>query len=301
MPLREYCQERRGLGTAIWVDLQRWYEVFGDQPFWRWIRRNIDRECDRRDVYRIKWDRFLRELAAELVQKGVEEYRQQPCLPVDLVIRADHSSNRHYFLLPGRKLRSGHPWLYRYISLDDFHFYVSNPMAFRRMRLPQLASAINGGAVTGAVMENSIFGKPQSPVWCTDGSLSLETAATIVRNRLALVPRTHGWVVEIKYPYGLLERQGECLRSPTFLDAARDGACKNWIFVKNRNPGGPGWGYTVDMTRGGSCDRGAPEAVHAPIKIEAGRGGEIALRVLELIEDSLPQVNYREMGDSPRL
>jgi hypothetical protein len=94
----------------------------------------------------------------------------------------------------------------------------------------------------------------------------------VVRDRLGLQHVDGGWLLEIRYS------QGVVLRAPTVLDALA-GRDDNWVFLKSREPGGPGWGCTLDLrVRGGQ--RGVPEAVHDAIEVPSEAEKKFSLRAI---------------------
>jgi len=155
---------------------------------------------------------------------------------------------------------------------------------------------LRSGQLTGALMEGTFLGAPGYPVWCTTDVYSTESDADRVRNDLGLFHMTGGYIVEVKYPTDL----SGSLRAPTFLDACSRSA-DNWIFVKNRDPGGPDWGYTAAMKPGGVFAKGTPEAVHPAIRISTAQGSNFTIRVLGPLMASPPGIVFGAALASPSL
>ena len=280
--LQTYCVAR--LGAGVWAALETWYDACGSSPHWELIARNVVRECLRDDVQPFIWDDFLKDLAARYAPPS-------PCKAIDATIGA----KRSYFLLPGKVLTPPAGRLYRYMRLDHLLDY-NLKLPITPLDLSRLATEINGGRITGAQMENTMFGKPGSPVWASSRGPAGSRTADDIRNEMGLKHVESNYLAEVSYS---LQRAGgelACsLHAPTCLDACFDGA-ENWIFVKNRNhPGGPDWGYTADMGRGSAGAQGAPEAVHAAIAIGAGDGGHFQLRALGPIQHSPPAMDFSAM------
>ena len=270
MTLKDFCLR---LGrTDLWDRLEAWYNAFGSQSKSRLIQRNADREFGLRDdLTPVKKLEFLEALAhgwetlEDDVKKGsgrsyrdLGEWHPDRFTPWDLVYRVV-DKRLHDFVLQGGELRGpATGYLYRYVELGPFTRRLTLLRAkVAAPRLDVLAAAINRGWINGAHVRS--LGQDGYPVWCTDDSLSTEADPRAVRNRLGLDHVRGGWLLEIRYSYRLLEEQGLALRAPTVLDACACG--ENWVFVKNRNPGGPGWGYGLDI--GVEEGRqGGPEAVH---------------------------------------
>jgi hypothetical protein len=213
---------------------------------------------------------------------------------------------RARLLLPGKQINVSTDSLYRYMRLGDFaannlkQFAIAVEAWHPFTDLDDCAEMIAKGIITGEDTEASVIGRPGYPAWCTDGSLSTDSDADLIRNLLGLKHIEGGYVVEVRYPLALLDRVGQSLRAPTQLDASAGGAA-NWIFVKNRDRGGPDWGYTAQMCPDGVCRKGVPEAVHSPILISPGSGVEIGLRVLGPIKTLCPTVDYEATPENPDL
>jgi hypothetical protein len=313
----EYCE--RNFERWARNRLFRWYEALGDEPHLRLIQRNLDRECNREDIHERVWNEFLLEVARMLApgdQVEGEAYQQwlhhgridrrdwddwllaetivlkrtliAPLAPVDSVIR----DNAHRFVLAGREVPSLPDRLTRYMRFEDFA--INNIQ--KQFPIPvegrsHCVSMIRRGLITGRHMEGTSFGKPGSPVWCTDASMATEDDVHTVRNRLGMKDVNGGYLVELAFSPGLLEHP---LQAPTQVDASVPSAA-NWIFVKNRADGGPDWGYTVQACEDLTCRRGVPEAVHAPFQMQPGMGATIGLRVLGPLQRSFPMVTYDAM------
>jgi Protein of unknown function (DUF2934) len=313
----EYCE--RNFEASARKRLAKWYDALGEEPDLRLIRRNLDRECHRRDIREPVWNDFLLEIARLLApsdQIEGEAYHQwlhhgridgrdwvdwllaetivlnrsllAPLASVDSAIR----SNPGRFVLAGREVPSLPDRLTRYMRFEDFA--INNLKTFPiplEGRSHHGVSMIQRGAIMGKHMEGTSFGKPGSPVWCTDASMATEDDVHTVRNRLGMKDVNGGYLVELAFSPGLLERP---LQAPTQVDASVPSA-SNWIFVKNRADGGPDWGYTVEACEDLTCRRGVPEAVHAPFHVQPGLGATIGLRVLGPLQKSFPMVTYDAM------
>jgi hypothetical protein len=313
----EYCA--RNFEASARNRLAKWYDALGEEPDLRLIRRNLDRECHRQDIREPVWKDFLLEIARLLApgdQIEEEAYHQwlyhgridggdwydwllaetivvnrsllAPLASVDSAIR----NNPGRFVLAGREVPSLPDRLTRYMRFEDF--------AINNLKLLPIplegkshhgVSMIQRGAILGKHMEGTFFGKPGSPVWCTDASMATEDDVHTVRNRLGMKDVNGGYLVELAFSPGLLEHP---LQAPTQVDASVPSA-SNWIFVKNRTDGGPDWGYTVEACEDRTCRKGVPEAVHAPFRLQPGLGATIGLRVLGPLQKSFPMVTYDAM------
>jgi hypothetical protein len=268
-------------------ELRKWYRSFDGVDFWEFIRQNIDRECVRDDIDTAKWDQFLHDVALRF---GAHPY------PLDAIKSVIDGKSTFYFL-PGRQFTPRAEGLYRYMGLDQFmkHNYRGRVIT-RDMRT--LKALIDKRYITGTDMEGTIFGKQMAgrnyAVWCADDSLASETQGDKVRDQLGLKHIAGGYLVEIAYPLRLLESRNMKVCPPTVPDAFAEGA-DNWIWVKNRNSGGPGWGYTVDMSSGGAGAEGVPEALHEPFTVAPSEGASIRLRALNPFSKTPPQMDHSAM------
>jgi hypothetical protein len=273
--------------SSVRWDLTNWYAHFAGIDYWEFIRQNIDRECIRSDIDSTKWDQFLNDVAAQY-----STLRH----PLD-AIKAAIDGNSALYFLPGWPFRPNTTTLYRYMALDQFvkYNYKGGVMPGNVRTIKTL---IDKGYITGADMEGTVWGKSikgrDYAVWVSDGSLATESKGETVRDRVGLKHIAGGYLLEISYPSALLHERGMELYPPTAPDAFAEGA-DNWIWVKNRNAGGPDWGYTVDMTGGGAGAEGVPEALHAPFKIDPGDGARLALRVLDAFSKTPPQMDHYAM------
>ena len=117
-----------------------------------------------------------------------------------------------------------------------------------------------------------MVGRDGFPVWCTTDRLIHEPNPDVVRDRLGLQHVDGGWLLELRYTQHVL------LRAPTVLDASA-GRDDNWVFLKSREPGGPGWGRTLDLSvpRG---QTGIPEAVHDAFEVPSEPERRFSLRAI---------------------
>jgi len=294
MTLQEFCVR---LGrTDLWARLDLWYEAFGAQSKSRLIQRNVDREFGvRDDLTAHKKLEFLEALADrwETLESDVATgssrsygdlgwWHPHRLAPWNVVTNLVNRRRRDFLLQGGELGRPATGYLYHYVELDLFTEWLTLPYATLAAppNLDALAAAINRGEINGAHVAS--LGKGGFALWCTDDSLSTETDPRAVRNRLGLDHVRGGWLLEIRYPYRLIEEQGLALRAPTVLDACARGG-DNWVFVKNHNTGGPDWGIALDLgvPEGG---KGGPEAVHDVPDLR---------RVVDLAAD----LNLRAIGD----
>lgn len=291
MPLQSYVQSDQTLPS--WASLQRWYQNFSDDPVHEWVRRNIDRECERHDIDQAVWAGFLRK---------VVDYSDSndPLEPINRILDRQNPGRTH-FLLAGLPLRMPDHDLYRYVRLDALSKHLSPDTVPISRNLNRLAEAIANGAIGGTALEHSAIGRPESVIWCTGSQLSAERNGDVVRDRLGLKHIESGRIVEIAYSPNLLLRGGIALRAPTVLDASAEGAA-NWVWVKNKQRGaGPDWGYTVDLSHGAAGARGCAEAVHESFELNPGSGSDIHLRVLDPLRTSPPGMDYRMMMNNTEL
>jgi len=318
----DYCNAR--FESWMCARLFRWYQALGEDPQLQLIQRNVERECRRNDVKDGIWQEFLMEIAdlvlprdqvadeahrlweargrsdgsdwEDWFQAELKLQRSAFLDPVRVVDTA-MAKRRKQFLLPGKEIPASTDSLYRYMRLGDFatnnlkQFSIPVEAGYPSANLDDCADMIKSGFVTGKDTEMSVIGRPDYPVWCTDGSLSVEDDADRVRNTLGLKHIEGGHIVELSYPRAWLAAAGHIVCAPTVPDASATGAA-NWIFVKNRGMGGPDWGYTAQMCNDGMCRRGAPEAVHPAIFVPLGAGIQIGIRVLGPIKNLCPPVDY---------
>lgn len=209
MTFLEHCE--RTFDNRERKRLFRWYQELGEEPQFQLIRRNLDRECDRRDIDERVWNEFLLEIANRLAphdQIQAEAYRLwvsgggfdgrdwddwlaaervvlsrtllAPLAPVDSAIRNSPGK----FLLAGREVpppAAGR--LARYMRFEDFA--INNIQ--KKFPIPvegrsHGVSMIRRGTITGKHMEGTSFGKPGNPVWCTDAAMATEEDVHVVRN-----------------------------------------------------------------------------------------------------------------------
>ena len=286
MSLLTYITAARFTSTAQ-HRLKSWYRSFDHVDFWEFIRQNIDRECLRNDIDTVIWDEFLDEVAAQYPARAH---------PLDTIKGAIDARAARFFL-PGKTFIPNTPTLYRYMLLDQFmkHNYKGR-VTTRDMAI--LKTLIDRRYITGADMEGTTFGKQVAgrsyAVWCADDSLASESDGEKVRDRVGLKHVTGGYLVEISYTTSLLDEHDVKVRPPTVPDAFAEGA-DNWIWVKNRNPGGPDWGYTVDMSAAPHGAEGVPEALHEPFRVAAGDGAQIGVRALTPFSRTPPQMDHQAM------
>ncbi|HTU43587.1 MAG TPA: hypothetical protein VMF91_00895 [Bryobacteraceae bacterium] len=271
--------------SAVQQQLRKWYGDLQGVHWWEFVRQNIDRECFRTDIDPTLWDQFLMDVAAQYPKSRHA---------LNVMKAAVDAKSTTYFL-PGRQFAPSAPQLYRYMLLDQFITYSTD---ISGVDMPTAKKMIDDGRITGTRMEGRVFGKQiggrNYAVWCADDSLASETQGEKARDRLGLKHIAGGYILEIEYPLNLLRARNMKICPPTVPDVVAEGA-DNWIWVKNRKAGGPGWGYTVDMTGGGAGAEGIPEALHAPFTVGAGEGAGIRLRVLDPFSKTAPQMDHGQM------
>lgn len=303
--------------------LQLWQAACNFDPQTMVIRRNLERECKRNDIQPDVWRSFLQDLIHEITEilaysnyqerdyatgsewgdwfiaeakllTGTDSSWIDPLVVIDRVVQRRKS----YFFMSGLEVVTPRTdFFYRYLPVRDFMRHHMHNHVFKEGNPGSVAELIKAGRITGSTMEGSTLGKPDyNPVWCTNNSLSEENSADEIRNKLGLKSIEGGHLVEVKYGRSMVLKSG-CLRAPTFLDASASGA-GNWIFSKNADDGGPGWGYTVHLCGENACKRGVPEAVHAPFKIDLGEGPELRLRTIGPLTSWPPGGGYQAILES---
>lgn len=287
---------QRGFPPDIQRILTDWYEGFDGVARWEFIRRNIDRECVRQDIDTQVWDEFLREVA-DICSKV------PPSNPLDPIKAAIDNHSPKPFFLPGLPFAPLPAPVYRYMLLEHFmRFNYRGRIQTRR--LPALKTLIDQGLIDGSNLEGTTFGKRVAgrdfAVWFSDASLANVNSGETARDRLGLHHVHGGYLLEVSYPLELLEVRREKTAPPTVIDGLGENS-DNWIWIKTRNPGGPGWGYSVDMSGGGAGAVGVPEAVHAPVEIAEGDGARIRIRALEPFASTAPQMDHAAMLQNENL
>jgi hypothetical protein len=254
LDFKEYCVR---FASPIRHSLGFWYEACGSDDQRKLIRRNLDRECNRSDIDEGVLESFFLRLSNNLptedeVRLGAyyrwivrgcpfgspeedwlsaEEVSRRRVIARPLqIINEIFRSDRGDFILKGYPVSPRGHYLCRYMKLEDFVQYNTTRPDLVQLNddgvqdLSRYAILIRLGRLTGSHMENTFFGDPDHPVWCTTDAYAAETDADRVRNDLGLLHMTGGYIVEVKYPSDL----SGSLRAPTVLDASSRGA-DNWI------------------------------------------------------------------------
>lgn len=164
MTLEDYCRDK--LDGGVWARLSIWCAACEEDAQLKFVRRNVERECNRNDIDEAVWGGFLQHLAAEVpvaaidlknlnqeIEKLAEEIwreegrpenkaldhwlRAKRLLlsrisgkqsdPIDLVGDAFVRGGRKYFL-PGRPIPIAGPefMLRRYMGIAEFLRYNVN-------------------------------------------------------------------------------------------------------------------------------------------------------------------------------
>ena len=252
--LEEYCSQTTELGALAWSGLATWHAAFDGDPRWKLVRRNIERECVRKDVVPDKWNKFLCSLV-EACRGG--NFDDDPCAAIDTVLKRKEGE----FFLSGREMDSP-PRVSTYLKWDHWikTYRQQERMDFSFAREPR-----------GEEMVGQMLGRAGKPVWCTCGTGSELPDAASVRNRLGLEHHEEGTpYVRVTYGYEeVLKPRNIRLHAPTFLDAyfAYGSSEMSFVFQKREEwGGGPDWGKAYDLSGAGA---GCAEALHEPFMIGA--------------------------------
>jgi len=269
--------------------LEKWDGSFDTQDDARLVRKSMLRECAGDDIQPDIWAQFLKDL---LYQDDPASY---PFEVIDRILKipsdaAPEDLSADGYTAPGFNIApptNGN--VCHYMRLDRFIERTTGMPLGGDRTVEIYANEIRSGRVTENTLEGRFLGTGHFPVWVTDDSLSHETASDVVRNRLALrsLHSPGHRLIELKYDAALLVNG---IRAPTVLDAWRGGSRQSWIFTKRKQGeiNGPAWGYTIDLD---TCHIGAPEAVHAPLRVSKEASRNIKLRVLEPTSSSPPELS----------
>jgi hypothetical protein len=183
-----------------------------------------------------------------------------------------------------------------YMRLDRFIERVTGFALGGDRTVEIFANEVSAGRVSENMFQDRFLGVDHFPVWVTDDSLSHETTSDVVRNRLALrsLHAPGHRLIELKYDADLLDNR---IHAPTVLDAWLGGSRQSWVFTKRKpsETNGPAWGYTINLD---TCRIGAPEAVHAPLRVSKEASRNIKLRVLEPTSASPPELSLFALLES---
>jgi hypothetical protein len=235
------------------------------------VRRNVDRECARRDIDPDVWAEFFFELVS---------HRDEPD-SYAAIRQTLNGPRKGKFFLAGKAI----PWsgdVFHYERIDRFVVHSLNLPIAGDQTLERIASLIEDGICTGDALHDKTLGRPDRPNWVTDDELSAEPESDRVRDRLGLrsLNRAGYRLVEIRYREAYLAQKKIEIRAPTVLDSWQDGAKQSWIFTKRPEEGnGPESGRTIDISETDGKP-GAVEAVHGSVIVKKGEGPQIRIRVL---------------------
>lgn len=286
-PFNEYWTAK--LSVNIWAALDRWYQRFKTSDTGPLIQLTLDRECERGDISPEIWSAFLKELLINV--------QEDSFVSVNAVLAADFQHKRYF--LPGLPVKPKAPSLFRYTPLDRLNEQALGLPIGGEVTLGRLSDLIKSGRCTGRHMIGGSVGDSRYPVWITDDSCAAESSGDCVRNKLGLrhIYRDGQILAEVRYPIAVLQRKGIDIKAPTALDAWRYGVEGSWVFRKLKHQsGGPEWGNTVNLSSGGSGQKGVPEAVHESFVVEPTEGDDLTLRVLEPITGPPPEMSLYAMA-----